>query len=159
MIGFTGTRHGMTYHQRQTTAALLKLAMVTHERSRALGPAAPRQRLTFHHGMCVGSDEQAHELAVDYGYLAVGHPASDLPPEVRGSFKDVWSVQVALPALDRDAIIADQPILIATPHTFNEVRRSGTWSTIRYGWRHAGTLVWIVKPDGHVLWTVSEMFE
>ena len=53
IVGFTGTRQGMTDDQK---CALRKLLSEI-----ARNGSFP---LLFHHGDCVGSDEEAHEIAV-----------------------------------------------------------------------------------------------
>jgi len=56
VIGFTGTRHGMTKPQRATLAGLL--------RSRSG---------EFHHGDAIGADREAARLAFYYGCKLVPH--------------------------------------------------------------------------------------
>ena len=64
-IGITGTRKGWTFRQNVEVKRALWA-----ENTRAL-------RVFFHHGDCVGVDEQAHDAATDQGFITVSHPPSD----------------------------------------------------------------------------------
>lgn len=141
-VGFTGTRQGMTDGQRMTVAALFKMLSVV---------AAP-EPVCLHHGLCRGADEDAHAIARALGWKIHGHPASD----VRESDRSALTVDrrdLDQPALRRNETISLSGILVAAPATVAEVKRSGTWATVRYGWRSSGTIVWIVTPDGGAFWT------
>jgi len=48
------------------------------------------------------------------------------------------------------AIVADADVLIGAPPTDFEVKRSGTWATLRY-MRKAGKPSFVVKSDGEFL--------
>lgn len=131
-IGFTGTQNGMTDQQRRVVA--LKLSLVDGQSE-------------FHHGCCVGADEQASWLAVAFNFVIVEHPpinktkiSTNLPePDKKVGDKDY---------LDRNHDIVDMTErLIATPKGFHEEQRSGTWATIRYAQRNHKpvTIIW---PDG-----------
>jgi hypothetical protein len=111
IVGFTGTRKGMTHTQRVQVVNILS----------GLQPDA------FHHGGCVGADAEAHALA---DRLRI--PTEIRPPK---------------PYLERNHDIVDESdVLIATPGQVNEVRRSGTWATIRYA-RKQDTTVLLVLPE------------
>lgn len=128
-IGFTGTRNGMTEEQKKTVSYLLQT--IDGE--------------VFHHGDCIGADAEAHDLAKKAGYEVVIHPP--LKQEFR-AFCD-GTVLMEKNYLDRNKDIADDAeVLIATPSTFQEERRSGTWSTVRYGAKNKKVL--IVQPNGMI---------
>jgi hypothetical protein len=129
IVGFTGSRHGMTAAQSQEL-----------ER-RLVGATA------FHHGDCIGSDKQAHDLAKEFGIKTVGHPPKD--SRLR-AYCDVDELREEAEYLERDLhIVNEADEIIATPNTFVEVWRSGTWTTIRYGIQKT-KLVTIIYPDGSV---------
>jgi hypothetical protein len=99
-IGFTGTSWGMTPSQKAQV----------HER---LLYWAAQGADEFHHGLCIGADEQAADIAHDIGYKVVAHPGySPKNPENRMYRSDF--------------------LVIAAPRDKNEEIRSGTWTTVRY---------------------------
>lgn len=130
-LGFTGTRQGMTGKQRASLADHLERKV---------------QRFAcLHHGDCVGSDAEAHEIARRLGLYIVGHPP--LNTKMR-AYCDCDTMCMALDYIERNhAIVQACQELIATPDTMREKQRSGTWATVRYAreWRR---MVTIVYPDG-----------
>lgn len=131
-IGFTGTRSGMTAQQRVRLQTLLEELGVTE----------------FHHGDCVGSDEQAHELASILGARVIVHP-----PSVKQwrAFCTGDEIMPEHPYLIRNRhIVASVETMIATPGEMTErTRSSGTWATIRYS-RWARCPINVIWPDGSV---------
>lgn len=132
IIGFTGTREGMSLRQKMALVALL----------RDLRPSA------MHHGDCIGADAQAHLLASMLAIPLYLHPAA-------GKGEDGMHVLCArslayasraepLPPLARNALIVVAcDVLIAAPLTDTEEMRSGTWHTVRLA-REAGKRVEIL---------------
>ena len=132
-IGFTGTRRGMTRKQRVLLEALLE-----------------SDDGEFHHGLCIGADEQAHEIAIRQGYRIIGHP-----PENRFNAMTVIEGFAAIrpnaPYLMRNRmIVKETDRLIATPGEMIDTLRSGTWSTIRYA-EKLKRPVSIILPDGELI--------
>jgi hypothetical protein len=122
----------MTSLQKQRVRSLLRKFKGTH----------------FHHGDCVGSDAQAHEIALALNYKVVLHPPID--ERKRAFCKGVFATREEKPYLKRNKdIVKESSILIATPKQFDEQERSGTWATIREGFRQDKD-VYIVYPDGSV---------
>lgn len=118
VIGFTGTRKGMTDSQLAEVEKVLSAYKGNHR--------LPQ----FHHGDCIGSDAQAHSIAKDLGYWVVVHPP--INPEYR-AYCEGDQILKPLPYIVRNHAIVDAcEILIATPAEVHEVLRSGTWATIRY---------------------------
>lgn len=134
-LGFTGTQRGMTEPQRR---ALVDVLDRFPDRDR------------FHHGDCVGADEQAHAIAAERGWTIYVHPPFN-------SSKRAWcSAHVGYatkPYLQRnDAIVAASDLLLAAPSAPEDhpsQRRSGTWYTVRRAKRES-VPVTIVWPDGRV---------
>jgi hypothetical protein len=90
----------------------------------------------FHHGACIGADEQAAIIAKRLGFRVVAHPglAAD-PKNLR--YRSEWTgndeVREAKPFIKRDHDIVDETeYMLATPLTREEQIRSGTWTTVRY---------------------------
>lgn len=132
LIGFTGTRHGMTEAQIvSVTTTLLRLDL-----------------LEFHHGDCIGADVQAAEIAKAQGYIIVGHPPVN---EYRRAFFFNDMTRTAKPYIERNHALVDAVgILIAAPETAREQHRSGTWATIRYA-KSNNVRVIIINPDGRTI--------
>lgn len=132
ILGFTGTREGMTPDQ--------KIAV-----RRWCARNAPK---TLHHGCCIGADEDIVTILADSA-VVIGHPPSD--GELQSKYATGMSELLENPAeyLSRNqAIVKACDTLLATPKGPEELR-SGTWSTIRYARRKVKTVV-IVWPDGRV---------
>lgn len=132
-IGFTGTSKGMTRKQKDTL----------------WDTKVHYGEIEFHHGDCIGADEQAHAIFTDKVFnqivKTVIHPPTD--PKKRAFCKGD-EILPERPYLDRNKDIVDATeILIATPETSLEVLRSGTWSTVRYAIRRH-RLVILIFPDG-----------
>lgn len=128
-VGFSGTQHGMCGLQRAVVALLLQRL------------ASPE----LHHGDCTGADAECHDIAKEMGCRVVTHPP--LNPMKR-AFKVGDEAREPKEYIPRDHDIVDETeILIAAPLQMKEVRRSGTWATIRYAWR-VGKKVLLVTRDG-----------
>jgi predicted Rossmann fold nucleotide-binding protein DprA/Smf involved in DNA uptake len=120
VLGFTGTREGMTAAQADAVRGILRRASYVH------------------HGGARGSDREAVGIA-----LSLGIPADRL---IEHKAKGIKSADYL--RRDRDIALAVEE-LVATPARMVEELRSGTWATIRYA-RAAGRLLTIVWPDGSI---------
>lgn len=126
-VGFTGTLAGMSPAQRALLPRVLRCLA-----GRPLDHTDPREaRPEFHHGAAPGADTEAEAIAADEGWVIRSHPAT------RG--REL--------ARNRE-IVAAIELLIAAPRQDREVRRSGTWATIRYA-RQAGIPI-VMLPRGEV---------
>lgn len=141
IIGFTGTREGMTHQQ---ITAVIRLLMRVHSRTLLTDPA------TALHGDCIGADADFDSICRGLGIKTKCRPCN-----LKNFRANTGSEAVAEPEdpLVRNAkIVADSDMLIACPFEFEEMRRSGTWATIRQGMT-AGISVHKVFPDGSIaLW-------
>jgi len=130
-IGFTGTQRGMTDAQR----TMLREILTTFDHGE------------FHHGDCIGSDAQAHEIALECGYCPIIHPPSD-PRKRAWCEVPKHLMRREYPYMIRNHHIVDETgRLIATPAEFEEQLRSGTWSTWRYAKRKNCKVV-LILPNG-----------
>jgi hypothetical protein len=129
VIGFTGTRVGMTAKQKRRVKKLLEKATEAH------------------HGDCVGADEQFHELCIAANVPVIIHPPSD--PKLRAWCKGAKKVCRPKPYLERNKdIVISCDVLVGAPKESSEPapgRGQGTWSTIRYG-RAVGNVVKTIYP-------------
>lgn len=120
-IGFTGTQEGMTSRQIEAVRELL------FELPRETGSY---KKLQFHHGCCIGADEQAATIARSLGYWLLGHPPKD--QKKMSTIINDFDFEPE-PYLERNhKIVLASKILIGAPKTHYETLRSGTWSTIRF---------------------------
>lgn len=135
MIGFTGTRHGMTEAQAYEVRDL-----VMHVHKDTL------DECKAHHGDCVGADAEFDEMCESLGIFRIAHPPID--PKLR-AFCAAEVILDPLPYHERNReIVQNAALMIAAPNTRQEVKRgSGTWSTIRYS-EDVGVPCIIVFPDG-----------
>lgn len=128
-VGFTGTRRGMTEAQKNA----LWWFLLHH----------PRLDREFHHGDCIGADAQAHLVARSLGFRIVVHPPAS---DTLRAWCEGDEVLDPAPYLRRNRAIVDAcDVLIACPGG-PEVRRSGTWATIRYAQSRGAPLV-LIRPD------------
>src|SRR5262245_51409660 len=136
IIGFTGTQGGMTKAQKYRLADEL----------------AGVQRVSggdwsFHHGDCIGADEEAHVIAGSLGAEIWLHPPIN---DKKRAHCTPCKVRLApMKYLHRNRAIAVAcTVLIAAPKGPEELR-SGTWSTVRYA-RQLKKTIRIIMPDGTV---------
>lgn len=108
----------------------------------------------FHHGDCVGSDLVVSREAKRLGYLVHAHPSF---LETKRAFSDANDIiHAPKDPIDRNEDIAMvSKIVIATPHSYHEIIRSGTWTTIRRA-RKFNREICIVFPDGSMRWENSD---
>jgi hypothetical protein len=116
IVGFTGTRAGLTEYQRQRIRTILAEATEVH------------------HGDCVGGDEQFHRIAIAAGVPVVIHPPTD--PKQRAFCRGAVAVMPPEPYLKRNqSIVRAVDMLIGAPKEMKEPkpgRGQGTWSTVRF---------------------------
>jgi len=132
-VGFTGTQCGMTYRQKSSFEKLIKMIYVSE----------------FHHGDCVGADTEAQNIVKKESTAIAIHIHPPKDPSRRAFNKSDYIFEEK-EYLERNHDIVDAAnVLIATPKTFIEQQRSGTWATIRYA-RKMRKSIFIIKPDGAV---------
>ncbi len=141
-VGFTGTQ----YIDKITTGQMIKLI----DQIKKFAPEVEE----WHHGGCKGADNIFHLYACFYmrennndGKIFV-HPASNVDPIKVADIKPQKDIIVLdpVPALDRNQDIVDNvDILIALPSSSTEVKRSGTWATIRRARKKGIDIIFIHK--------------
>lgn len=131
IVGFTGTRDGMTPQQKQSFDGLIRALRITE----------------FHHGDCLGADADAHALVrlLSPPTRIAIHP----PDNFRMAAYCKGDVAYgARPYLERNADIVNvTDVMIACPKEFVEIQRSGTWATIRLA-RKRDKRLYIIGPKG-----------
>jgi hypothetical protein len=131
IVSFTGSQIGTTDKQKEAVRFWFE----------ALGATE------LSHGDCVGSDDDAHKIAKELGLKIIIRPCtlSD-----KRAYNDGDLVHPPEKPLVRNPkIVDDGQVLIATPNTYEEILRSGTWATIRYA-RRIGCKIIKIFPDGTV---------
>lgn len=132
-VGFTGTRTGMTEPQVATLVKLIHCLLPTE----------------LHHGCCIGSDQQAHEMVL----LSDGNQIKLMahPPKNKSQAFEPIGAHTIFPEAEfikRNHNIVDKTEeLIAISRTKEWELRSGTWATIRYA-QKLGRPVHIIYPNG-----------
>ena len=132
VAGVTGTAGPVTFWQIQRLWELLTVLPLTR----------------LHHGDCVGGDAIGHAIWT----MERSEPVTVHPPTKPGkrAFCKGDDVRAEAPFLVRDGHIATEvDVLIAVPSTAHEVRRSGTWTTVRYA-RKAGKIIIRINRDGTI---------
>ena len=114
IIGFTGTQKGMNPSQTSQVRKLLSQLMPD----------------TIHHGGCIGADKEFHDMASKLKIEIVLHPPIIKDRQAVHDADTVWPEKSYLER-NKD-IVESSDMIIACPAQRYEVRRSGTWSTIRY---------------------------
>ena len=139
IIGFTGTREGMTHVQKVLVEKILKKYKPTG----------------IVHGDCKGADDEFHEIYVRYckdlGKMKMGDWNIVLRPcdmnSMRAWCTNAVRIWTPRPPLVRNKDIVDTvDMVVACPKEPEEIVRSGTWSTIRYARRIKRPLI-VVKPE------------
>lgn len=113
-VGITGTREGATAYQLREIRLVLSALKGTE----------------FHHGDCLGVDEQAAKIAKELGYKIVCHPPTS--DYLRANFA---YDECREPAgyLKRDRAIVDEcEVLIVVPLHTEWQPKGGTWYTHDY---------------------------
>ena len=135
-VGFTGTRIGLSSTQRHSLRTVL--AELKNDGA-----------IWFHHGDCVGADEEAHQVAKALGYKTHAHPPDVMAYAAVTLDADI--TEEPAPYMVRNQAIVDVcDILVACPkqesdHTMTT--RSGTWTTVRKAIRRGLPFV-ICYSDG-----------
>lgn len=130
-IGFIGTRHGMSDVQKKEFKKLV----------------SSKDFQEFHHGMCEGSDEQAHHMVEDIQKVKIiGHPPKAMKTAVSVSCDKVLKVDTF--ARRNKDIVDSADFLIATPDA-KERGGSGTWKTVRYA-RKKKKRIYVIHKNGRI---------
>jgi hypothetical protein len=134
ILGFTGTRDGMTDTQRERVAQFL----------------LDEKPTVVHHGDCLGADSQFHDSAL----LLSTPPQIEIHPCTLTkwrAYRKADMVHFVKSPKDRNRdIVRACDLLIAAPKTAPaESPRSGTWQTVRLAlsFKKPVTVIW---PDGSV---------
>lgn len=144
LIGFTGQRGGMSDAQLDEVRGML---IGWGKRNEMRAPV-----VTAVHGDCIGADAEFDQLCAEVGIHRTKRPCT-MNGEAEHPFRAYTDAQTIAeptnPMARNRAIASTCDVLIACPPTKEELKRSGTWATIRYG-RKYGKRVWVIAPDGSI---------
>jgi len=115
-IGFTGSREGMTQHQKEQFVLKMFDLLPTE----------------FHHGDCEGADAEAHDIVREFfpKVKIIVYPPLSFRKRAMKQGDEILAPEAYL---KRDYRIVDSTdYLIGAPKTDMEQIRSGSWTTIRY---------------------------
>jgi hypothetical protein len=144
ILGYTGSRKGMTHMQREHLVRTL-----THNGNIS----------EIHHGCCQGADEELHRMLLTNPGITktiVCHPPENDVYQMSMAWLNVQSLVkvIRLPKkpyiMRNHDIVNECDLLVACPNGF-EVTRSGTWATVRYAVKQK-KCVKIIYPDGLLEW-------
>lgn len=141
VVGFTGTRRGMTTHQANDLRCLLLGIKTLAD--------ANNHVVEFHHGDCNGSDEEAHDIAHKLGYWIHVHPPTQNRYRAH-CIGDCSSAPNDYLLRNRDIVRASH-IMIATPAQTEQpssLRGQGTWWTIECARKYKDKELIIIPPKG-----------
>lgn len=143
IVGFTGTRDGLTSIQKERLSWLFK------------GKFPFNRYDTLLHGGAAGADEIAHDMALAVDFSIEIYPCDTTRRKHWVDYRDTSgemyiTIHAVRDPLERNRIIANRcNHLIAAPFQMSEVRRSGTWATIRYAREYSKSIT-IIFPDGSI---------
>jgi hypothetical protein len=130
-VGFTGTQLGMTVYQKEVVQMLLTSNLHS-----------------FHHGDCIGADDDAAKIAKAAGInLVICHPPI-IQAKRAHSYATVWLPPKQYLARNHDIVDASD-LLIVCPKGFKPEPRSGTWATFRYA-QKKHKIIYLIHPDGNI---------
>lgn len=128
-IGFTGTRDGMTEHQKWTVGVFLQ-----HHKPEWV-----------HHGSCVGADYDFHKIARARHIKIKGHPPINTSLIALLDFDDENEPKSYL--VRNADIVNETDHLIACPKESSIQFKGGTWGTYHYAKRRDLPIM-IIWPNG-----------
>ena len=133
ILGFTGTRHGMTPEQR----------LAVREFVTKLRP----NRVV--HGDCIGADYDFDNICAELKIPRGIRPSTIAHTRAHCEERGAEALAEPIAPLARDRLIVeDSTQMLGVPKLARQERRSGTWATLRYAVGKRPTH--IIPPDGSV---------
>jgi len=139
VIGFTGTRGGMTGPQKEVVKQLLVQIIEKH------GSGV----VVVLHGDCIGVDAEFDTIATELGLERTCRPCTF--DHMRANTTATEVSEPDRPMARNRAIVAEADIIIGCPQNDKPIKTgSGTWATIRFT-KKADKPLHIVYPDGRAV--------
>ena len=120
-VSFTGSRNGLTPEQKSTLEKFLEL-FTEHD--------------VFYHNDGEGADKEFHNICVKKRFSVVVHDGD---------------ADVGAMARNRSLVQHCKYLIGCPPTDFIIKKGSGTWETLKYGWKY-GKRVIIIQPNGMLAW-------
>lgn len=138
IIGFTGTRWGMTDAQKRAVSRWLLQLL-------AGGASNPDE---IHHGDCYGSDDEFANMVHTAHPLTriVCHPPEDETHRAFNPHSDEMREPLSHFARNRE-IVAAAEVVIGTPREMTRQERGGTWYTLDMAKKRSKSIV-VFWPNG-----------
>jgi|TARA_R100000049_G_C1956778_1_gene114080 hypothetical protein len=149
-IGFTGAQKGMTSLQKMRFNEILLPFKLN----------AFRPLTEFHHGDCIGADEEAHnQVRACFPKTTIHiHPPKNSKKRAYSSRNEIYyyrdrqfsipNIHLPKSYLERNKDIVNKTdLLIACPKSNKEELRSGTWATVRCAKKQKKQII-IIFPNG-----------
>jgi hypothetical protein len=135
-LGITATQRGLSNEQRVWLRGHFALSKRVFD-------------VTVHHGDCVGGDEEAHDIALEFNFAIEIHPPTN--PKQRAFCEGATVVHEAKDyhARNYDIVMASGVMLGMPEGLASMYPRSGTWSTLRRTIKEGKTFYFCL-PDGEV---------
>lgn len=119
-IGFTGTRDGMTFLQKQNIEDRLSVLLEKND-------------IRVIHGDCLGADSDFDTIAKKLGLPRGIFPCDISNMRAKCDLRGAKCIKPPMNPLDRNKIIVDKAdIMFACPKGMKEDQSGGTWHTIIY---------------------------
>jgi hypothetical protein len=103
-----------------------------------------------HHGDCIGADQEFHNIVVSKGIKVIIHPPKLCSHRAYCKSANVLEGEDYM--IRNHNIVDSCDTLVAFTRDNKEIRRSGTWSTIRYAKKIQKNTI-IIFPNGDVYYT------
>ncbi len=133
----------MSEAQRKLVGTLLDRALQLHHERGIIGL----------HGDCVGADKDFDDLCAERGIERHTMPCT-AGEELRAHCEERGAIQVADPIkpLDRNrVIVAQAEWMLACPPTQEELKRGGTWFTVREARKRDDLPLYVILPYGKIV--------
>lgn len=134
ILGFTGTQQGMTDLQKKVLYRFVSFLDLDE----------------FHHGDCIGADDQAASIVYELRPLVPIHSHPCIITNKRAFNPHASVTYPPKPPFDRNKIIVEASShMVAAPKEMQRQNKGGTWHTVKYSIAHKTPLL-IIYPDGQI---------
>ena len=145
-LGFTGSRHGLTEIQKKVLIDNIIEFRYNEILNFKTDINKPFNSLD---GCCIGADDIFYNICDMLSFNTIGYPGFYSTHPMRSKILRNRMKAVKSPLQRNKNIVYNSNLMIACPNTKEEIKRSGTWATIRYTKQLIKPLI-IIYPDGNI---------